>query len=43
MIKLNVHNIGNVLIALLQFVAVSSPMSLVCVTTPELPAGEAIE
>lgn len=31
------------LIALLQFVAVSSPMSLVCVTTPELPAGEAIE
>ena len=42
MIKLRVHSIGNIAIVMVLFTAVCSLLSLVCVTTPELPVGETI-
>lgn len=42
MIKLCVHSIGNIAIVMVLFTAVCSLLSLVCVTTPELPVGETI-
>ena len=39
-IKIWIHKIKDTAVVLLHFLAVCSPLSLVCVTTPELLAGE---
>ena len=41
-IKIWIHKIKDTAVVLLHFLAVCSPLSLVCVTTPELLAGETI-
>ena len=40
--KVRIHKIRDVVVVLLQFLAVCALLSLVCVTTPELPAAETI-
>ena len=41
-IKIWIHKIKDTAVVLLHFLAVCSPLSLVCVTKPELLAGETI-
>lgn len=41
-IKIWIHKIKDTAVVLLHFLAVCSPLSLVCVITPELLAGETI-
>lgn len=40
--KVRIHKIRDAVVVLLQFLAVCALLSLVCVTTPELPAAETI-
>ena len=40
--KVRIHKIRDAVVVLLQFLAVCALLSLVCVTTPELPAAESI-
>ncbi|WP_294503423.1 O-antigen ligase family protein [uncultured Bacteroides sp.] len=42
MMKVRIHKIRDAVVVLLQFLAVCALLSLVCVTTPELPAAETI-
>ena len=42
MLKMKKHIAKNAIIALLLFAGISSLLSLVCATTPELPSGETV-
>ncbi|WP_330941541.1 O-antigen ligase family protein [Bacteroides sp. MSB163] len=42
MMKVRIHKIRDAVVVILQFLAVCALLSLVCVTTPELPAAETI-
>lgn len=40
--RVRIHKIRDAVVVILQFLAVCALLSLVCVTTPELPAAETI-